>query len=100
MLIDIEHTISEEIRDARERCRGQKKTMTLRKIKKVSRRKPRERKKVYMMMRNHIRLTALEGKVDEALTGELKQINESLQINEDRLTELQKQQNEVINHQV
>lgn len=53
-----------------------------------------------MMMRNHIRLTALEGKVDEALTGELKQINESLQINEDRLTELQKQQNEVINHQV
>lgn len=45
-------------------------------------------------------LTALEGKVDEALTGELKQINESLQINEVRLTELEKQQNEVINHQV
>lgn len=46
------------------------------------------------------RLTALEGKVDDALTGELKQVNESLQNHEDRLAELEKQQNEVINPQV
>lgn len=46
------------------------------------------------------RLTALEGKVDEALTVELKQIHESLQNHEDRLAELEKQQNEVINPQV
>lgn len=46
------------------------------------------------------RLTALEGKVDDALTGELKQINDSLQNHEDRLAELEKQQNEVINPQV
>lgn len=41
--------------------------------------------------------TALEGKVDNALTGELKQINKSLQNHEDRLAKLEKQQNEVIN---
>lgn len=44
--------------------------------------------------------TALEGKVDNALTGELKQINKSLQNHEDRIAKLEKQQNEVINPSV